>query len=317
MSKPITLYSAAAGLNTRLEPERLLAGTKDNPGMVELSQAVNVSIDDRGLVSRREGFSLLDEGSFHSLFQDKGDCFVVEEGADSASILRITALSPALAAETIVTDLVKGRRVEFKQINTDTFWSNGVNMGYIRGGVLRSEWPVGSYSGPDVDAEFAPAVPVPHHMAFRRGGQCILGVGNVAFLNHAPFQYGLFSLSKGIIMFGSPITMIADTREGFFVSDSEQTWFFRNTGAWYGYKQELADQSPVKEWSLAHNRVLLRDIGVDAQGEGHVWCSAEGLCVGMDNGTVANLTKDQVAYAPSAPHAATLIKGTVATSSVF
>jgi hypothetical protein len=307
------LINSVKGLNNRLDSERLLQGSRTNGYTVEVAEAENVSIDDRGQVTVRNGYSAIDTGVFHSAFCDGGDCFVVEDGASTATILKVAA---NLSFSNVVTSLTKGARVEFKQVNTDTFWSNGTSKGFIRSGT-NNTWALGVYRGPDIDADFADAVPIPHHMAFKRGGQCILSVNNIVYINHLPFQYGLFSLSKGMILFGSRVTMLADAKEGFFVSDQQHTWFFRNTGSWYGYKQELVDRAPVKEWSLAHSRILLRDIGIDADGEAHVWCSTEGVCVGTDSGQVINMTKDEVVYSPTESYAASLIKNEVAVTTVF
>ena len=73
MVKPITLFSSAAGLNTKFDPQRLLFGTKDDPGFVELSQAVNVSIDDRGLIEQRQGLSTVQSGYYSALFMGAFD----------------------------------------------------------------------------------------------------------------------------------------------------------------------------------------------------------------------------------------------------
>lgn len=301
------------GLNNRLNTERLQQGTRENGYVVELAQALDVSIDERGQLSSRIGYDGVDTGVFHSLFCDGGDCFVVEDLVADASLLKVNT---NLTFTTVETGLTKAARVEFKQVNTDTFWSNGTQKGYIRAGV-NYDWPLGVYRGPDVDTEFATSVPTPHHIAFRRGGQCILSVNQYVYLNHLPFQYGLYSLSKGLIIFGSKVTMLVGTSEGFFASDQQHTWFFRNTGSWYGYKQELVDKAPAKEWSLAHNRVLLRDIGIDAAGEGHIWCSEDGVCVGTDSGRVINMTKDEVVYNPSETYAASLLKDEVVVTTVF
>jgi hypothetical protein len=301
------------GLNNKLNSERLQQGTRENGYLVEVAQASNVSIDDRYQLSSRTGYTAVDTGVFHSAFCDGGDCFVVEDLVADSSILKVNT---NLTFTPVVTDITKGARVEFKQVNTDTFWSNGTEKGYIRAGVNYT-WPLGTYRGPDTDAEFANAVPTPNHMAFRRGGQCALSVSQVVYLNHLPFQYGLFSLSKGVILFGSKVTMLAGTTEGFFISDQQHTWFFRNTGSWYGFKQELADKAPVMEWSNAHNRVLLRDIGIDAAGEGHVWRSTEGVCVGTEDGRVINFTDEMVEGAVAQTYAATLLKDEVAVTTVF
>lgn len=236
MVKPIPLYNGASTLNTILDPQRLSQGTRKAPGIIELAKAVNVSIDDRGLVTLRRGDALLKVGDFHSLFCDGGDCFVVQERVDDAVILRVTSLSP-ITAETVVSGLSQGLRAEFKQVNDDTFWSNGVQCGYIRSGINHA-WPVGAYRGPDADIDFLTSPPIPNHMAFLKGGKCAVAVGNAVFLNHEPFQYGLFAPAFGYIGFESDVSMICEVQGGFYASDAKRTWFFRKVeGGWYNYRQ--------------------------------------------------------------------------------
>ena len=315
MTKPITLYSSTAGLNTRLDPERLLFGIKDNPGLVELAQAVNVSIDDRGLVTLRNGDSLLLAGNFHSGFCDGGDCFAVEERTSDAAIVRIVSVSPFTTAG-VRSGLTKNKRMAWGQSNTDTFYSNGVQNGYIRGGVS-SAWPVGSYTGPDADLQFDSAAPLADHIAFIQGGKLILAVGSALFINHEPFQYGLFSKRKGYIGFESDVTMLCPVDAGFFASDGKATWFFRKMEGWYAYKQERVEDAPVIAGSLAYDRVQLRGIGMEGNGFGRIWCSAEGVCLGTDEGTLINLTKEAVVYPTAHNYGASLIRGTTVINTLY
>lgn len=305
MVKPITLFTSSAGLNTKLDPQRLMAGYDNETGISEFAQAVNVSIDDRGLVTLRNGFSQETTGEFHSLFCDGGDCFVVQEGTNSAALMKVNA---DLTLTGVRSGLTKNRRMAWGQSNYDTFYSNGLQNGFVRDGVSYT-WPVGTYQGPDVDMQFT-AAPIADRIAFMAGGQILLAKGDALFLNHEPFQYGLFNLRKGYIGFASPVRMVCPVTEGFFVSDGSNTWFFRRTESWYAYRQELADDVPVIEGSLTSDRVRLSDIGFEGDGFGRIWCSTEGVCLGTDSGRVVNLTKDAVVYPTGYTYGACLLRGT-------
>lgn len=310
----ITLYNGTIGLNTELDPKSLSHGSKNSPGIIELAQAVNISIDDRGLATLRQGDSLIMSGSFHSLFCDGGDCFVIQEGESSDTLNKVNA---DLSLSVVRAGLSKGLRCELAQTNTDTFYGNGVQCGFIRAGV-NYEWPVNPYRGPDADIDFATSIPVPTHIAFAQGGKCIISSGQSAFINHEPFKYGLFAAALGFIGFESDVSMVCPVQSGFFVSDQRQTWFFRKIdGGWYRYKQELVDVAPVIEWSLAAEKVLLRDIDIDLPGFGRVWASQEGICLGTDDGTVINLTKEKVKYPAGYARGACLVKGTAVIHTVW
>jgi hypothetical protein len=306
MVNPVTLYNGSAGLNTVLDPQRLSQGSRDNPGIIEMAQAVNVSIDERGLVTLRQGATLVTAGSFHSLFSvDGGECFAVQEGASDASIVRVNS---DLSTSVIRSGLSQGRRMAWAQSGTDTFYSNGVQTGFIRDGVSVA-WPVQEYHGPDADMQFATAIPAASHIAFMAGGQVLLAVGNSIFANHAPFQYGLFHPGRGnVANFEGRVTVLAPVQGGFFASDGRRTWFFRKAGDWYQYRQELVDSAPVLEWSLAHDRVKLGEIGFDLPGFGRVWASTQGICIGTDDGQVFNLTKAKVKYPSGYSSGACLIR---------
>lgn len=292
--KTIPLFYGVAGLNTQLDPERLQQGTRENGYTIELAQAVNISIDDRGQVSLRNGSTSVVAGSFHSVFCDGGDCFAVQENAGDASIVHVNA---DFSTTTVRSGLTKNLRMEWGQANTDTFYSNGTQFGYIRSSVNYA-WPVGTYRGPDADIEFASAVPAANHFTFlQNNNKCILAVGSYLVLNHLPFQYGLYAPALGTYGFESNVLMVFGVQGGFFVSDDRRIWFFRKVdGGWYAYRQELVADYPALEWSLAYDKVRLRDVGIDADGFGRVFATPEGLCIGADGGVFINLTREKIKY---------------------
>jgi hypothetical protein len=290
MVEPITLFDGAVGLNTVLDPQRLSHGTRETPNYIELAEAVNVSIDDRGLVSLRKGDQLAQAGSFHSLFCDGGDCFVIQERTSDAVIMQV---NPNMTLTGIRSGLAKNRRTSFTQANNDTFYANGAQNGFIRGGVS-SPWPVDTYHGPETNLSFV-AAPVGNHVAFKPGGLMLIGAGPVLWINHEPFSFGMFNQRSGFVQFGSDIRMICPVAAGVFVSDSEQTWFLRGQ-SWFDFVQERVDTAPAIEWSLAHDRIALRDTGIDASGFGRFWASTDGVCIGLDDGSIINLTKEKINY---------------------
>ena len=76
--------------------------------------------------------------------------------------------------------------------------------------------------------------------------------------------------------------------------------------------------APVIEWSLAVEKVLLlRDIDIDLPGFGRVWASQEGICLGTDDGTVINLTKEKVKYPAGYARGACLAKGSTVIHTVW
>ena len=103
---------------------------------------------------------------------------------------------------------------------------------------------------------------------------------------------------------------------GINLSDPVDGVLSKVDGGWYRYRQELVDAAPAIEWSLAQEKVLLRDIGYDLPGFGRVWRSTEGVCVGTDDGLVFNKTKDKVRLPVGYYRGACLIKDYTVISTV-
>lgn len=301
----VSLYEATAGLVTMIDPQRLTPGGAEGP--MELAECVNIAIDERGLAELRHGGEVLQEGEFHSLFCDGGDCFVIQERTNDAAIMKV---APDGELTGVRSGLTKNRRMGWRQINQDAFYGNGFQNGFIRDGVSRP-WPLGEYHGPDADAVFEP-MPIANLIGFRPGGQMIVARGDAIYLNHQPFQFGFFNRAEGYIGFEGDVTMIADVRDGFFAADSRATWFFRklDTG-WTHYRQELASDRPALPGTLAHDRIDLADAGLEEPGFGRIWADADGIVLGTDGGTCVNLTKSRVRYPRGKTRGACIVKDSI------
>lgn len=310
MSDPVILYDTCLGLNNVLDPRRIRFGLMDQPGAVEFAQLVNVAVDDRGLISLREGEDILVTGSFSSVFCDEGDCFAVQERTSDAAIVK---LNPDNTITGVRSPITKGATMAWGQVGSDTYYSNGHENGVIRGGVS-SAWPVGVYKGPQDYVEFSQA-PVASHIVFRPGGQVILAEGSTLWINHSPFQYGLFSKHRGFINLASTVTMATSVDAGFFASDESNTWFFRQN-SWYGYKQELVESAPALYGSACIEKVDLDILGLGA-GYGKIWFSKKGICVGTDTGKFHNLSKANVKLPKDIVRGASLVKDTTIITTVY
>lgn len=309
MVRPVTVYSSTAGLNTILDAERLAFGGESPGAGIELAEAVNVSIDDRGLIQLRKGSELLQAGEFHSLFCSNGSaCFVVHERTNDAAIMQV-AEDGSLTG--VRSGLSKNRRMAWLEVNGDVFYSNGLQNGFIRDG-RSNPWKATPYRGPEADWHFEDRVPLSRHIAFRPGGQMLLGEGAAVWINHEPFQFGLWSKAQGYIGFDSDITLLATVRAGFFASDQRRTWFFRKLeSGWYHYQQTLVDAAPALLGSLAYDAVSMQDIGMDQPGFARVWATTEGLVLGTDEGMIIKTTKDRLLYPEGKASGACLVKDNI------
>lgn len=299
----ITLYKGSSGLNTVLDPKSINSNAEEN--LIEFSQAVNISIDDRGLVTLRNGSILIKSGEYHSIFCNNGNCFIIEERVNDAAIVRLNGDGTTTG---IRSSLAKGLRMAWCQSGEDTFYSNGMQNGFIRAEVS-NEWPVNTNSNPDDDRQFLTEIPKASHIAIRQHGQILLAFDNIILANDFPFMYGLFCLRSGVIAaFESNVTMLISVDDGFYVSDGKNIWFFRQMEGWYNYKQELIENAPALVGSVAIDRIRLTDAGIDSPGYGAVWASTKGICIGTDNGQANNLTEAKIMYPDGYTLGACLIK---------
>lgn len=305
----VTLYKGTDGINSVSSPLRIKQGRgKLEGGIVELAAAVNVYVDDSKMVRRRRGATLLEEGIFHSLFcGENGECFVAQDRTSDAAIFKVLVSSASqIILEGVRSGLTKGARISWEQISTDTFYSNGTENGYIRDGVSY-DWPVGEYVGPKTDAHFSPA-PAGNHIAIQAGGLMFILKGDAMYITHKPFEYGLFNLKSGVVRFASKAIMVCPVEAGVFVSDQGSTWFLRGT-SWFDFRQERVADYPAVEWSLAAKKLRLSDLGLEGNGFARIWASKEGICAGLSDGTMLNLTEKRIKLGSGYSSGATVVCG--------
>ena len=289
--KLVTLYTAAVGLNTRLDPQRLTQGTKDAPGLIELSQAVNVSIDDRGMVELRKGYVSKQVGEFHSLYCNGGDCFAAQDRSSDTAIYMVEPATYALTG--VRSGLAKGARISFAQANALTFYANGVQNGVIDDGVS-SAWTVDAYNGPESNLTFLPSVPVGELLDYDGAGTMCIAIGQNLHFNRFPFLFGLYAV-RDVITMPTPITMVKSVPGGWYVSDEEHVRFFGGPVLKDAVERRVTN-SPALRWGCAFDLVQASDIGIEDTSFGAVWAGADGVYYGAADGTVLNLTDDRVEY---------------------
>jgi hypothetical protein len=116
-------YKAFAGIRNTLPPERLAPE--------DLTEAVNVDIDDSGRVSRRAGTTLQVAGAAHSLWSDGEDCLYVAGSA-------LKRLNADFSSTTLATGLLLDMPNNYVAVNGNIYWSNGQQSGALANGRSRS-----------------------------------------------------------------------------------------------------------------------------------------------------------------------------------
>lgn len=289
----LPLIRGVSGLNTVSDPVRIQYNA--DSGVSDLSVAVNIDIDKTGRPSRREGFTSLQSGNFHSLWCDGEDCYV---GKDTA-LYQVGADGGIVG----VRSGLSGGKIYYCQVHSGVFYSNGSQNGFAVGSNSIA-WPIDTYHGPETNRNFSSA-PIGTHMGLYKG-RIYIAKGPVLW-NSELFQYGLFDMAKGFNQFGSDVIMVAPVEAGIFVSDRTATYFMGGVPGEFTLTKVC--NYPAVENTLAVNTVEGLEIGLSNPGLCRVWASPEGAILGTSTGQVINLNKEKVVYDENVSNGAGVLKG--------
>ena len=291
--------------------------TEERLKQTELSAAVNVDIDDAGQLHRRRGRNRVDAASYHSL-TDLGDRhMVVRDGV-------LGFLSPGYAFTGLVS--VGPEKLCYTRVGNTIYFTSRIASGKVVDDVLlpwgiegAGEWisPVirptatlGAISGKVLSAP-------PHATeieAYR--GRIYLAAGPVLWATEL-YLYDKVDLDKNFVVLEDDITMVRAVADGLYVGTTRQLIFLRGTLS-EGLKHELVLDAPVIQgsavlvpWSKVHPRARTQPV---PEGNGPVFMTGDGICLGLDGGEVYNLTQDHMVF-PGAVSAAALYREDQGTNS--
>lgn len=139
-------FSAFAGINNVLPPERIRAvGTQLN-ATAELVVASNVDIDNSGRLSRRAGTEQKVVGAAHSLWSNGDVCLFAQDN-------RLMLLRRDFTTATLAAGLVPDLPMSYVSVVGNIYWSNGQQSGAIVGGRGRP-WGMTAPDAPALAAIF-------------------------------------------------------------------------------------------------------------------------------------------------------------------
>lgn len=122
---PTVTYSEFAGLRNDRPVERFEHG--------DLAVSANADIDNSGMLSRRDGYTLKTSGAKHSLWTDDTKTIGLYVAGTS-----LYALNTDLSGTSIMTGLTAGLHMSYHKINDSVYFSNGTQNGVLQNGVVRS-----------------------------------------------------------------------------------------------------------------------------------------------------------------------------------
>ena len=282
---PITIFRGTTGLNTVDDPARI--PIQEN-GMADVAEIVNMIIDRSGRPMTRPGLSSLQAGSFHSLFCDGGDCFVIKDD----SLYRV-AVDGALQG--IRSGLTAGRRTTYAQHGEHTYYSNGIERGRIKGGISYA-WNKGTYRGVDTARAFSGPISGDHMDIF--SGRMFVSTGDTLYWSNL-FDFDLYCKDRDYVRFHTDILFVRAVNAGLYVSTKNKVYFLtpNEIGS---FSPMVVTPYPGVEWSDTLSDISPSELGFDGAGQVAAWASREGVVLGLSTGLAININKNKIIYPENA-----------------
>jgi len=292
-----------SGVKNTVSPERLREG--------ELEAAVNVDIDDAGQARRRRGQTLRHADPHHSAITIGGRTFVVRDGVlgvlgTDFTHTPLTTVGADPLSYTSVGDVVyfSSRSASGRIVDDAVLpWGAEVSPGEWLSPVMRPTETLGAISG-----QLLGAPPMATEIEYYKGR--IYLVHDKLLWATELYLYDRVDKTKGFIQFEDPITLVQAVESGLFVGTTAQLFFLRGTYS-EGLKRSIVLDAAVIQGSAV--KAPTADVHPDTksgavpEGTSPVFMTSEGICCGLDDGRVYNLTRGRVVF-PSAVSAAALYR---------
>jgi hypothetical protein len=269
-AKPIITINRFSGINNQIDPVRMEWGG----GSMPLVAAVNCDIDDSGMISLREGYTLSASGNIHSLWSDGSVCLFKSGGS-------LKALGPDLKTiTTILTGLDPHARVSYKSINNDIYLTDNSIIGYVRDGAFNFLT--------DPANTFKAAMPAGHLIEYFNARLYVARDNLIFFSDPATYQY--YDKRYGFIWLPGRVTLFCSVEDGIYVSDGSATYFMSGASPHdFSITNRVADYPALEGSAVKLTAEVLAMDGMT--GKVAVWSSPKGICLGGSGGKFINLTQ--------------------------
>lgn len=297
------LLASFTGIKNTVAEERLQPS--------ELAAAVNVDIDDVGQLRRRRGYQRRHSASHHSLTTLGARTFVVRDGvlgelSDDLAFRSIVPVGPGALCFERVGEVIyfSGEAVSGKIVNGEyQRWGQRGGAGVWVSPVERPTDTLGEIAG-----RLLRAPPYATALGLYKG-RIYLAAGPLLWATEL-YNYELVDATRNFIALEDDITMIAPVADGLYIGTTAGLDFLQGTFT-DGLRRQRIVSTPVIPGSLVwvpYSRVDPRARnGPMPEGEGPVFMTAGGVCLGLESGTVYNLTQDRTVF-PAAVRAAALYR---------
>lgn len=276
----LTIKDFKRGMNNLAPDSELAVMTNRGQEGWYLRDAVNVDTMGGQMKRRRGTVKVLAGSDCHSLWSDGTQQLFV----DGTQLKQMFGAVTSLTSLTLMSGLAPGRRVSYAKVNDSVYFSNGVMIARLRGGVVgtaadeRAMLDLQLAAGP-YSLGLRP-LPPGDILAFLNGR---LYSASGAFLYYSePYMFGTYNPGRNYIQFPAPITMVEPCQNGVFVS-ADQTY-------WIAGDPSVAELNPVLPY-----KAIPGTSGQVPNSNSCFWLSERGIVMGSQTGEVKNLQEDKVA----------------------
>ena len=265
-----------SGINNVADPARM----PPSKGIMPLREAVNVDIDDSGMISRGKGFERIQVGDFHSLWPSSDGSFAL--CVNSGALKKLTLVYGGLVVTLICPDLDPMARMQYVETDDRIFMTNGSFIGYFREDSL--------HDLADPDQTFKTRMP-PGHLIEFYNNQLYVAVDRLIFYSDA-LAWQRTDLRKNVIPFLGRLRMIQAVKDGLWVSDDHGIYFLAGGTAKELAKIDKTDQ-PVFAGGFQKIDGEMMGTKEPISGEWVLMMNADGIFLGGPEGVFFNLTKNK------------------------
>lgn len=286
-------FRVCRGLNTQAAPEAL--GWDSRTGAWEAARLLDVDVLDGGRrVRRRPGRVRVDSRHWR-------DAFTAPDGATYAVVeAAICRVLPDLSAVPLVALATPGR-VAWTALDDLVFWANGLEKGLVQHGEPAAWGGIPYPSAAEADRFVSPPAGT---VLGAHGGRVWIGDGCMLCFTEGAGGWHFWQDAAAQIEMPGEITMIRSVDDGLYVGTTAGTYV-------------LAGMDPAR---MPFRRVSIdpvipgSDLSVRADDWGRfdpqnaaLWTSPRGICLGLSQGLLVNLTTNRVALDVPASEAAAIV----------
>jgi len=258
-------------------------------GFGGLTQAENVDISQNGDVSQRPGRVKVYTGTIQAAWGDGQDFLFIEGNT-------LKVLNADYSASTLVSGLISGHALYMLRSAVGRlYWSTGAEHGVVEDGTNR-DWSTSEtnyWSGTTDEDVLADQL---HQDSMPIGKQMVEYMGRIWMAYDNMLIYTdpyseLTDLRENFIPIGGLITNLGVVSDGLFVTTDSRSYFLSGRDP---AEMSIDQKAP---YGAIPNTLVQVDGRVLGEGQdtlGLLWASVQGICAGLPNGGLVNVTEKQI-----------------------